>query len=121
MCRSIFGTVERAVTRVELVREPLAVEHLDQVPLGAVPQLVGAEPLVGARRELEADVEAEDLVGVEREVQARLELVLDLLLGAEDVSVVLREVPRAQQPVERAAQLVAVKQPRLGVAHGRSR
>ena len=110
--------VERAVARVEVVGEALAVEHLDQVALGAVPQLVGADPLVGAGRELEPHVEAEDRVGGERELEARLELVLDLLLGAEDVAVVLGEVPRAQQPVQRAAQLVAVQQPRLGVADG---
>ena len=43
-------------------------------------------------------------------------LVLDLLLGAEDVRVVLDEVPHAQQAVQRAARLVAVQVAGLGVA-----
>ena len=41
---------------------------------------------------------------------------LDLLLGAEDVRVVLDEVADAQQAVQRAARLVAVHEAGLGVA-----
>ena len=52
----------------------------------------------------------------EAEVQAADHLVLDLLLRAEDVGVVLRDVPHAQEPVQRAARLVAVHQPHLRVA-----
>ena len=46
----------------------------------------------------------------------RGDLVLDLLRSAEDVGVVLRDVADAQQAVQRAARLVAVHEPRLGVA-----
>src|SRR3712207_7224255 len=47
-------------------------------------------------------------VDVEAEVEAGDDLLLDLVLGAEDVGVVLGDVADAQQPVERAARLVAV-------------
>ena len=61
------------------------------------------------------------LVDGEAEVQAASDLVLDLVLGAEDVGVVLDEVAHAQQAVQRAARLVAVQEAGLGVADGRSR
>ena len=50
-------------------------------------------------------------------LQAAADLLLDLLLGAEDVRVVLGEVAHAQQPVQHAGGLVAVQQARLEVAH----
>ena len=46
-----------------------------------------------------------------------MRLVERLVGRAEDVRVVLDEVAHAQQAVQRAGQLVAVQQPRLGVAH----
>ena len=63
-------------------------------------------------------LEAEQVVQVQsRSCRQPHHLLLDLLLGAEDVGVVLGEVPHAQQPVQHAAGLVAVQQTGLGVAH----
>ena len=81
-----------------------------------VPHLVRAQPLVGAGGELELGLEVEQVVDAEAHVEAAEHLVLDLLLGAEDVRVVLREGAGAQQAVQHAARLVAVDEPRLAVA-----
>ena len=91
--------------------EALRVERPRERALGAVPHLVVADPLRRTRRELEPGLEAEALVEVEAEAQALDDLLLDLLLGAEDVRVVLGDVAHPQQAVERAARLVAVDEP----------
>ena len=44
-------------------------------------------------------------------------LVEDLVLGAEDVAVVLREAAHPHDPVQRAARLVAMALAELAVAH----
>ena len=49
----------------------------------------------------------------QHEVEQRRDLVLELLLGAEDVAVVLREAADAHQPVQRAGPLVAVHRAEL--------
>ena len=97
--------------------QAVALERLRQRGLGAVPQRVVADPLLRPRRELEAGLEAEQPVDREAEVEARRDLVLDLLLGAEDVRVVLREAAHAQQAVQRARGLLAVQQAGLVEAH----
>ena len=111
--------VEGTVALVEVVLELLARESLQQRLLAVIPQLVRADPLIGSGRELEPNVDPEHLVGRERELQARGHLLLDLLLRAEDVSVVLGEVTHSQQSVEGAARLAAVQQSRLRVADGK--
>ena len=108
--------VERAVALVELVLEPAPLERRAQRGLGEVPLLVGAELVLGPGRELEARLEPEQVVDELGEVEAAEDLVLDLLAGAEDVGVVLGDVPDAEEAVQRARQLVAVQRRRLGVA-----
>ena len=61
-------------------------------------------------------VHPEQVVEVRGVVEAAEDLVLDLLARAEDVRVVLRDVPDAEQPVERPGRLVAVQRRRLRVA-----
>ena len=75
-----------------------------------------ADALLRARGQLQARLDAEARIQLEAEAQALHHLLLHLLLGAEDVGVVLGDVAHAQQPVEHAARLVAVHQPRLAVA-----
>ena len=108
--------VERAVALVELVRQVVVVQRALQRGLGAVPHVLGADPLLGPRRELQARLEAELLVDREAEVEAADDLFLDLVLGGEDVRVVLGDVADAQQAVQRAGRLVAVHEALLGVA-----
>jgi hypothetical protein len=81
-----------------------------------IPERVIAEALLRPRRELDPRLEAEQAVDLEAEVDAAGNLVADLLLGAEDVRVVLREGARAQQAVEGAGGLLAVQQAGLGEA-----
>jgi hypothetical protein len=85
--------------------------------LGLVPDLVGADALFGPRRHLVDDVgEAE--VGIDL-LQQRGEghaLGLDLVLGAEDVAVVLREAAHPHDAVQRRRGLVAVALAELAVA-----
>ena len=109
--------VEGPVPRAELVLQPLRVQCLSERLLRVVPHLIRADALLRARRELQAQLEVEQRVEVAAEVQAAQHLLLDLLLGAEDVRVVLREVRTRSKPVQHAGGLVAVHQARLGVAH----
>jgi hypothetical protein len=85
--------------------------------LRLVPELVRAHALLGPGRDLVDDLgEAEvavDLLQERREVRA---LGKDLVLGAEDVAVVLREAAHAHEAVERARRLVAVAGAELAVA-----
>ena len=107
--------VERAValvdrrTRCRAARAPRSApsvkSHSSSVP-----------SLLSGRVELEARLHPEQVVEVRRVVEAAEDLVLDLLRRAEDVRVVLRDVPHAQQPVQRPGELVAVQRRRLGVA-----
>ena len=108
--------VERAVALVDLVHEPALVERLLQRRLRAVPHLLGADPLLGAGGELQPRLEPEPLVDREAELEGADDLFLDLLLGAEDVGVVLRDVADPEQAVQRAGRLVAVHEALLGVA-----
>ena len=59
-------------------------------------------------------VNAEGRVEVDRELCAALDLLDQLLLGAEDVAVVLGEAAGAQEAVDHAGSLVAVDRPQLG-------
>src|SRR5581483_9623849 len=106
--------VEGAVAFVELVLDAARLERPTKGLLGPVPLLLAAELVLGPRRELDADVELEALVQEERVVEAAEELVVDLLVCAEDVGVVLHEVAHAQEAVKDAGALVAVEVPGLG-------
>src|SRR4051795_7064296 len=78
--------VEGAVALVDAVVEVVGLERRLERALRVVPQLVGADPLLGTGGELDLDVEPDQVVGRERELQAAGDLLLDLLLGAEDVA-----------------------------------
>jgi hypothetical protein len=108
--------IEGAVALVQVVLEPAALERPLERGLGPVPHVLAADALLGARRELQPRLEPEQVVDEEPEVEAAQDLLVDLLLGAEHVRVVLGDVPDAQQAVQRAARLVAVDEPLLGVA-----
>ncbi len=82
-----------------------------------IPQGIRADALLRTRRELHQDlVEAEIRVGREDQVVDLQALVGELILGAEDMRVVLREAAHAHQPVHGARRLVAVDHAELGHA-----
>jgi hypothetical protein len=110
--------VEDALALSDAVLDAVVLQRLRQRALGVVPERVVAQAIVGPRRQLGVHREVEHPVDLVGEGQHLRDLVLDLLLGAEDVGVVLDEVAHPHEAVQRAARLAAVQQPGLGVAHG---
>ncbi len=108
--------VERALPRADEVLDLVPLERLDELPLREVPFLIGAELVVGPRRELGPRLDPEEAVEVAEVRETAVELGVDLLLGAEDVRVVLGHIAHAGEPVERPGELVAVERRRLRVA-----
>jgi hypothetical protein len=88
--------VERAVALVDGERQPARLERAVQRALGVVPQRVVADALSG-RVESSSVGSMSNRRRCRRRSPGSADLVLDLVLGAEDVGVVLREVPHAQQ------------------------
>ena len=108
-----LGGVERAFARqffpaVFFGRQPGVDHRLAQFVLGLVPVGVGAEALVGAQRQLDRVGEAEVLVDPVGELAEAAHFLDDLVLAAEDVPVVLRELAHPHDAVERAVRFVAV-------------
>ena len=110
--------VERAFALGDAVGQTHPVDRGAEHPLGEVPLVVRPEPVVRAGRELRMRqvADAEPVVEELEVVEHPVDLVLDVLLGTEDVRVVLAELPRACQPLQRAGRLVAVQNGGLGVA-----
>ncbi len=102
-------TVKGAVTRLELVRHARRLERGTQRRLGAIPERVVADTNLGAGREPDGRAQAERLVVAEDEFDEKANLVLDLVLGDEDVAIVLLELPHAREARERARHLVPVQ------------
>ena len=106
-------TVERPLALPDPVLEPAPPQSLSERVLGVLPGLIRTEPVFRPGGELDPRLESEQLVEVEAEVEAAQHLVLDLLLGAEDVRVVLGELAHAQETMERPAWFMAVDEPLL--------
>src|SRR5579884_360199 len=107
-------TVKRTLARHLDELDAAVAQRPPQRLFRVVPVVVAAEPVVRAQRELDPHHQIEQLVQVEGMVEAVEDLVLDLRVLAEDVAVVLRDVPHAQQAVQRAGGLVPVQRARLG-------
>ena len=111
-----LGRVERPLAFADHVLDPVPLERGLEDPLGVVPLLVGAEPLLGSRRQLRVRRHPEERIEILDELDAGVDLAGHLLLGAEDVRVVLGDVADAQKAVQRAGELVPVQGRALGVA-----
>src|SRR5882724_11562923 len=105
--------VEGPVARIELEREAVGAQGILERPLGCLPLLVGPERFLGPRRQLEERLEDEGLVPLANQLEHRGDLVLDLIRAVVDVSVVLRELPYAHEPCQRARPLVAMQAPHV--------
>ena len=106
--------VEGAVAGIQLVLPPHLLERLHQCRLRHLPLRVGADRLLGTRRQLDAHVlEAEQRVQLVDRLRDVAHLGHDLILGAVHVCVVLRERAHAQQAVQHALALVARAKPEL--------
>ena len=108
--------VEGAVALVDVVGEAPARTGLLQRFGGVLPHVVGADGLVRARGDLGLVGEAEGAHDVVHQLQDGDHLVDHLILGAEDVGVVLGEAAGAKQAVDHAGHLVAVHGAELEVA-----
>src|SRR5690554_2502507 len=104
-----LGAVEGALAGLQLPLQAGGVKRRLEARLGAIPHLGLAEEVIGTGGELELHVvEAELLVDLEGQGDEVLGLRLYLLLGAEDMGVVLGEGAHPHQAVQRAGGLVAV-------------
>ena len=108
-------SVERGVTFFDLVRQAVLDERGAERLGRRLPDRVVADVLVGIlRRQVGGEVvEAERAQHAHHEVEQRRDLVLRLILRAEDVAVVLREAADAHQAVQRAGPFVAVDRAEL--------
>ncbi len=112
-----FRAVEGAFAGIEDDVEAGRLRGRQERALGLVPDRVAA----GAHRrpvgELHEIVgEAQILVDLVQQLAEADRLALDLVLGAEDMGVVLREIAHAQDAVQRARRLEAVARAHLGHA-----
>src|SRR3954452_12798838 len=107
--RRIEGPFARKLLPAELVvRHPGGHHRLPELLFGLVPILVAAEAVVGAQRELDLVGETEIVIDARGELAEGARLLDDLVLAAEDVRVVLRELADPHQPMKRAMRLVPV-------------
>lgn len=113
-----FRPVERPVLRIHLPRLAKVVQALCQCLLRIVPHLKIAHVLLRSRRQAKSQREPEHRVDGIEELQSRRGLLLDLLDGAEDVSVVLLETPDPREPSQSARQLVAMEHTEIGHTQG---
>ena len=110
-------SVEGAAALVARVGQPLGLEGALERGGRLLPACRQTDALFGARGQEGGDLgEAEAAQDAEREGERAADLGLDLLRGAEDVGVVLREAAHAQQAVAHALLLEAVDGAQLGPA-----
>ena len=113
-----LGAVERPLPRVELVLDPGGQARRLQRALGPVPGLVGAGARGGAVGEFDPEtLEPEIAVDRGQQLDEPHRLRPNLVLGAEDVGIVLGEGADAHDPVQRPGGLVAVAGAELGQPH----
>ena len=95
-----LGTIERPFPRIEGVLDPGRLRGSDESLLGMVPNLIPADPLGRAVGKFDAQVlEAEVPIDIQDELGDRDAFGGDLLLGDEDVGIILCEGTHAHQTV----------------------
>ena len=110
-----LGSVESPLPRLQIPGQVLAVQGLLQGVLGLVPELIRANAVGRAGGELvENLLEAEVGVDPVQQVDKGRDLGLNLVLGAENMGIVLGEAAHPHQAVQRAGLLVAVTGAELG-------
>ena len=108
--------VERAAALVERVGHAVLVESLAQPALGSLPELVRPEALLRSGGQLRARLEAERGVLLAHQRQGEAQLVVDLVVPAEDVGVVLRQLAHPEHPGQDAGALLAEQDRVVGEA-----
>mmetsp|Transcript_13757 Transcript_13757/g.22512 ORF Transcript_13757/g.22512 Transcript_13757/m.22512 type:complete len:212 (+) Transcript_13757:707-1342(+) len=114
-----LGPVEGTPPFIHLVRPALGPQRLLQRALRLVPELGPPHRLLGLRRQVHLELgEAEGGENLLRQVQHPLDLIGDLPRQAEDVRIVLREPPHAEQAVHGARPLVPIHRAHLRITNG---
>lgn len=113
-----LGPVESTVACVEL---PLGtsllskrVQCLLQLTLGHIPHANIANILFRAGRKLELEGEAEKAVDAVQEIESTLDLVLDLVHGAENMGIVLLESSDSSKSGQGTRELISVEDTKVG-------
>lgn len=104
-----LGTVEGTISVVEGPGSSKLVKSLGKSGLSLVPLIVGAETLLGSGGELHLESESENAVGVVKEVKNVSNLISDLIIGAENVSIVLLETTDTGEAGKGTGNLVSVQ------------
>ena len=117
-----FRTVERGFAQFHHRFEAFFFGHFLDGFFRLVPIFLGADVLAWVLWVAEADLgdevlEVECFEDVQHEVNDLADLFLHLVLGAENVGIILGESTNARQTVEFAALLVAVNRPKLRQTH----
>mmetsp|Transcript_4469 Transcript_4469/g.13226 ORF Transcript_4469/g.13226 Transcript_4469/m.13226 type:complete len:772 (-) Transcript_4469:14-2329(-) len=118
-CDIDLWAVEGTVLRVQ--RPPLALICLPVVQascessLGFIPVLDVSQESLGSRGQGQVIIQAKSVVNLLEHVEIRLDLTADLVLPAEDVSIVLNESPHPCEATESTAVLVSVEDAKLRI------
>src|SRR4051812_5321595 len=110
-----LGTIESAFARQRLIFEPGLLERSLEVGLGAIPFLVAADALVGPGRKLHLVIGKAEIAvhGIEQGAEG-LGLLDQLVMRAEDVPVILRELTDSHNSMKCAVRFVPVAAAVLG-------
>ena len=104
-----LGAVEGAFAGIEGVVQAGGVGGFRQRLFGLVPHRIAADAVFGPGRQLHPHLfEAQVLVAGQQQLAERRGLRRDLLMGAEDMGVVLHKAAHPHDAVQRARRLIAV-------------
>src|SRR3972149_19920 len=96
---------------------PAAARDSSPAPPPPPPDLIGAQLLLGSRGELEARLEAERAVLTAHQPERQVHLLDHLVVAADDVTVILGQLPYAEHAGQRAGALVAEEPAVVGQPH----
>ena len=113
-----LGTVKGAVTLVNIVFQTLVVQGLDQGIGGRFPVRVAADAFFRPRGQFDGIFEAQRVHHVRHQVDDALDLVVHLVRPADEVRIILSELPHPGQAVQDAGLLVTHHRPQLEKAQG---
>src|SRR5690554_5732462 len=116
-----LGAVKRAVALVDAIGAPRGVPRVLERGFGALPHRDLADKFLRARGQLDIIVQVNERVGLVDHLQKERDLIADLLLGAEDMRVVLAELAHPRGARKRAGHLVSVQGAKLRHRSGSSR
>lgn len=113
-----LGSIEGTISLVDGPGFAVVVEGILEGLFSLVPHGLRTESVLGSRRQLHLVGEAEDGVNVLKEIHNILDLALDLLRSAENVSVILLESTHSDETAQGAGDFVSVKNTEVGPTDG---